>query len=87
MLKMLTTKSTYSTLFLESVNSAAPFEEKRIRGFSLPWLHPDLRKLIRTRDRLKKRAQNAKTGEEKISLYAEYKLLRNKVTFEIRKSK
>ena len=46
-----------------------------------------LRKLIRTRNRLKKRAQNAKTGNEKISLYAEYKLPRNKVTFEIRKSK
>ena len=50
---------------MESVNSAAPFEEKRIRGFSLPWLNLDLRKLIRTRNRLKKRAQNAKTGEEK----------------------
>ena len=53
---------------MESVNSAAPFEEKRIRGFSLPWLNTDLRKLIRTRNRLKKRAQNAKTEEEKISL-------------------
>ena len=53
----------------------------------MPWLNPDLRKLIRTRNRLKKKAQNAKTGEEKISLYAEYKLLKKKVTFEIRKSK
>ena len=64
---------------MESVNSAAPFVEKRIIGFTLPWLNSDLRKLIRTRNRLKKRAQNAKTGEEKISLYAEYKLFRNKV--------
>ena len=54
---------------MESVNSVAPLEEKIIRGFSLPWLNPDLRKLIRTRNRLKKRAQNAKTGDEKISLY------------------
>ena len=50
---------------MESINSAAPFEKKRIRSFSLPWLNPDLRKLIRTRNRFKKGAQNAKTGEEK----------------------
>ena len=72
---------------MKAVNSAAPFEEKRIRGFCLPWLNPDLRKLIQTRNSLKKKSQNAKMGEEKIFLYAEYKLHRNKVTFEIRKPK
>ena len=31
----------FNSFFMKSVNSAAHFEEKRIRGFSLPWLTPE----------------------------------------------
>ena len=52
----------WKNLFLNTLNMHAPISEIRIRGNNLPYITAEMRKLIRTRDYLKKTAN--KTGSK-----------------------
>ena len=65
----------WKTMFLDVLNKHAPVTEIKIKGNSLPYITSDIRKLIRQRDYLKKKANN---------LWQAYQHLRNKVKPSIR---
>ena len=65
------------------VNHHMPIRSKKIRNKKSLWMNSDIFKLIRERDKLKQKAWKIK-DEKKMK---EYRKLRNKVTFEIRKRK
>ena len=52
----------WKNLFLNKLDKHAPISEIRIRGNNLPYITAEMRKLIRTRDYLKKKAN--KTGSK-----------------------
>ena len=70
----------WKTMFLDVLNKHAPVTEIKIKGNSLPYITSDIRKLIRQRDYLKKKAD--KTGSK--YLWQAYQHLRNKVKYSIR---
>ena len=70
----------WKTILLDVLNKHAPVTEIKIKGNSLPYITSDIRKLIRQRDYLKKRAD--KTGSK--YLWQAYQHLRNKVKYRIR---
>ena len=67
-------------IFLDVLNKHAPVTGIKIKGNSLPYITSDIRKLIRQRDYLKKKAN--KTGSK--YLWQTYQHLRNKVKYSIR---
>ena len=68
-------------LFLNTLDMHAPISEIRIRGNNLPYITAEMRKLIRTRDCLKKKAN--KTGSK--YLHQAFQQIRNNVKYGIRK--
>ena len=71
----------WNNLFLNTLDMHAPISEIRIRGNNLPYITAEMRKLIRTRDYLKKKAN--KTGSK--YLHQAFQQIRNKVKCGIRK--
>ena len=71
----------WKNLFLNTLDMHAPISEIRIRGNNLPYITAEMRKLIRTRDYLKKKAN--KTGSK--YLHQAFQQIRNKVKYGIRK--
>ena len=71
----------WKNLFLNTLDMHAPISESRIRGNNLPYITAEMRKLIRTRDYLKKKAN--KTGSK--YLHQAFQQIRNKVKYGIRK--
>ena len=71
----------WKNLFLNTLDMHAPISEIRIRGNNLPYITAEMRKLIRTRDYLKKKAN--KTGSK--YLHQTFQQIRNKVKYGIRK--
>ena len=75
--------STWQNLLLRVVNKHMPIRCKRIRDRDSPWMKSDIYKLMRKRDKIKKKA--CKLKDEK--LMCVYRKLRNKVSSEIAKAK
>ena len=73
----------WQKLLLNVVNKHMPMRTKRVRDRDSPWMTSDIYKLMKKRDKLKKKA--CKLKDEK--LMGEYRKLRNKVTAEIGKAK
>ena len=73
----------WEELLLEVVNKHMPLKTKRVRKKNSPWLNDTIFDLIKQRDKMKRKAKNTKLDLH----WKEYKRLKNKVTFEIRKSK
>ena len=71
----------WKNLVLNTLHMHAPISEIRIRGNNLPYITAEMRKLIRTRDYLKKKAN--KTGSK--YLHQAFQQIRNKVKSGIRK--
>ena len=71
----------WKNLFLNTLEMHAPISEIRIRGNNLPYITAEMRKLIRTKDYLKKKA--SKTGSK--YLHQAFQQIRNKVKYGIRK--
>ena len=70
----------WEMIFLDILNEHAPVTEIKIKRNSLPYITSDIRKLIRQRDYLKKKAN--KTGSK--YFWQAYQHLRNKVKYGIR---
>ena len=66
---------------MNTLDMHAPISEIRIRGNNLPYITAEMRKLIRTRDYLKKKAN--KTGSK--YLHQAFQQIRSKVKYGIRK--
>ena len=74
---------TWENLFLGVLDVHAPLRKRRVKNKSLPWLTPAIKKLMNTRDFLKKKSiQNASSA-----FLAAYKNARNRVNNAIRKAK
>ena len=69
---------TFSRTFSSVLDVHAPLKRRRISKKSTPWITPQVKQLTRERDQLKTRATNNST------LWPQYKVLRNKVTYELR---
>ena len=65
------------------INKHMPLKTKRMRKKYSPWLNESIYELMKQRDNIKRRAIRQKSEY----LWKEYKKLRNKVTFVIRKTK
>ena len=70
----------WKTIFLDVLNKHAPFTEIKIKGNSLSYITSDIRRLIRQRDCLKKKAN--KTGSKYLCQADQH--LRHKVKYSIR---
>ena len=75
--------SAWKSSFLEICNKHAPIKVTRVKHRYNPWINSDIIKLMYQRDYIHKQA----TGNSDPDLWDEYRLLRNKVTFLINKSK
>ena len=70
--------ATFQEIFESTLNIHAPLRKKRIRADPAPWITPEIRKLMKKRNKAKKVAINSP------DLWQAYKTLRNKVTKAIR---
>ena len=70
-------------LLLEVVDKHLPTRKKRIRKNTSPWMNSDIFKLMKKRDKAKKMACKNKDKD----LMDNYRILRNKVTAEVKKMK
>ena len=73
----------WQSLLMDIIDKHMPMHSKRVRDRDSPWMSSDIYKLMKKRDKLKKKACRLK--DEK--LMGEYRKLRNKVTAEIGKAK
>ena len=73
----------WKQLFLEVLNKHAPLQTKRIRSRKTPCLTNDIKNLINTRDSLKRKAVITNVEND----WQNYKIARNKVNIELRKTK
>ena len=64
-------------------NLHAPVRKKRVRNTKAPWLTPEILRLMRERDRIKRIA----TITDDQSKWAEYRRLKNRVNHSIKASK
>ena len=74
---------TWHKLFIDVIDKHIPIRTKRSKQRFTPWMNPDLYKLMKDRDKTKRKA--LKTKDE--NMMSQYRLLRNKVTLEVRKAK
>ena len=70
--------ATFQEIFESILHIHAPLRKKRIRPDPAPWITPEIRKLMKERDRAKKDAIKSS------DLWQAHKTLRNKVTKTIR---
>ena len=61
----------------------APIIEKRIKGILNPWLTPDIKALMNSRDQAKRRARSSKLENDWLT----YKALRNQCTNKVKSCK
>ena len=73
----------FKQLFRSVIDDIAPFKEIRVKQRSEPWFDTELRDLIQKRDK----ALSDFNKNKDPCLYYYYKKLRNKVQYEIKKSK
>ena len=73
----------WEELLMQVVNKHMPIRRKRVKQQSCPWMNANIHKLMKKRDKLKKRACKEKDN----NLMKQYRSLRNKVTGEIKKAK
>ena len=73
----------WEVLFLDTIDKYMPLKKKRVRKKHSPWLNECIFKLMKDRDKMKSKA---KTKKQDV-YWKQYKHLRNKVTFEIRRVK
>ena len=73
----------WEELLMQVVNKHMPIRKKRVKQQSCPWMNSNIHKLMKERDKLKKRAWKEKND----NLMKQYRSLRNKVTGEIKKAK
>jgi len=75
--------SMWKSLFEQTLDKHAPLIHKRIRDSSVPWITPEIKKLMKTRDYHKKKAVKTRSNVH----WTNFRRLRNKVNIELRKSK
>ena len=75
--------SSWKSMFLTVLDKHAPVIKKRSRVFNVPWLTKDIKHLIFSRDRLKRKAIITNKNE----YWDEYKTFRNKVNIAMRQAK
>ena len=73
----------WETLVLDIVDKHMPIRTKRVKKKQSPWLNEFLFDLMKKRDKIKKRAKLYNKEND----WKEYRKMRNKVTFEIKKAK
>ena len=73
----------WQNLLLDTIDKHMPMRSKRVRDRDSPWMSSDIYKLMKKRDKLKKKA--CKLKDEK--LMGEYRKIRNKITADIAKEK
>ena len=75
--------SSWKSMFLTVLDKHAPVIKKRSRVFNVPWFTKDIKHLIFSRDRLKRKAIITNKNE----YWDEYKTFRNKVNIAMRQAK
>ena len=75
--------SVFLSLIMKVVDKHAPLRKTRIKQKDSPWMTPIILQLIRSRDRLKRKAKRSKETDD----WDNYKQARNNVTSEIRRAK
>ena len=65
----------WKELFLEVLNKHAPLQHKRIKSSTVPWITNEIKGLINTRDKLKRKAIITKLETD----WLNYKRTRNQV--------
>ena len=72
-----------SSVIMETASSSIPHKNATIRPNDSPWMHNEIRHLIRQRRRLHRKAKNVNTNEA----WAKFRKIRNKVVGKIRSAK
>ena len=76
--------NTFRSTFVSVANRHAPIIQKRVRGIdNCPWLNKDIKRDIRRRNYMLKRARKTNLTED----WANYRQLRNRVTSKIKDAK
>ncbi len=70
-------------IFLEVLDKHAPLQYKQVRSKKVPWITTEIKKLINTRDRLKRKAISTNQEND----WSNFKTTRNKVNIELRNAK
>ena len=73
----------FQSMFSNVCNRHAPLKKKRVREKKSPWLNNDVIKLMRERDKLKKKAVKSGNNTD----WSHYRVVKNKVNSEIKRSK
>ena len=73
----------WKIIFVEVLDKHAPLQCKKIRSKKVPWITSDIKKLINTRDKLKRKAILTNLEND----WFDYKTSRNKVIIELRNAK
>ncbi|KAK2558583.1 hypothetical protein P5673_018760 [Acropora cervicornis] len=73
----------FKAIFLQVVDRHAPFIEKRVRGRDCPWITGQIKREIRHRDFLLKKARKSKLDEDWLA----YRTVRNRVLNIVRRAK
>ena len=73
----------WKNLFLEVLDKHAPLQQKKIRSKKIPWITSDIKKLMNTRDKFKRKAILTNHENDWLNI----KTARNKVNIELRSAK
>ena len=73
----------WKKIFVEVLDKHAPLQCKKIRSKKVPWITSDIKKLINTRDKLKRKTILTNLEND----WFDYKTSRNKVNIELRNAK
>ena len=73
----------WKKIFVEVLDKHAPLQYKKIRSKKVPWITSDIKKLINTRDKLKRKSISTNLEND----WFDYKTSRNKVNIELRNAK
>ena len=71
--------SVFNSVISSLLEVHAPLKRRKVTSHHAPWITAELKSLMKERDLAKK------TSENDASYWSDYKKLRNKVTFELRK--
>ena len=73
----------WKNVFLEVLDKHAPLQQKKIRSKKVPWITCDIKKLMNTRDKFKRKAILTNREND----WLNFKTARNKVNIELRSAK
>ena len=73
----------WKNLFLEVLDKHAPLQQKKIRSKKVSWITSDIKKLMNTRDKFKRKAILTNHAND----WLNFKTARNKVNIELRSAK